>query len=231
MVAEEEMTTVAEIVAAETIKSLKLVASFVTELIGLLAVDEIISIVIALPILCLFLLRMPQELAQVGCITMMAAILALPAVLPLALWRFLLWCRDSDQHDGNANDSGMLEVVVEVATSSPWEPGSHNWPVGAALQVVVTGLRENIEPVVRAIVFEPLREHAKHGLILVLVVGAFVVACMETAAGLAVVSMGVSLGFLAALGSAVLWWSWKHRATGPSPPYNGNGNGNGETAI
>ena len=47
--------------------------------------------------------------------------------------------------------------------------------------------------------------NTKHVLILVLVVGAFVVACMEMVAGLAVVSMGVSLGFLATLGSAFLW--------------------------
>jgi len=105
--------------------------------------------------------------------------------------------------------------------------GSHLWPVDAALQVVANEVRETIEPAVRAIVMEPLREHTKHGLILFLVVGAFVVACMEMVAGLAVVSMGLSLGFLATLGSAFLWWSWKHRASSPNPPpHNGSGNKN-----
>ena len=72
-------------VAVETIKPFRFIASPMAELIGLLALDEMISYVVALPILSPLLSGIPQELAQVGCITIIGATLALLAEPSLAL--------------------------------------------------------------------------------------------------------------------------------------------------
>ncbi|KAL9232262.1 hypothetical protein vseg_007390 [Gypsophila vaccaria] len=85
------------------------------------------------------------------------------------------------------------------------------WPFNKAVQVVSNGVKETmIKPVVRAIVLGPISKQVTlQGLLLCLVFGAFFVACVQMFAGLAMVSVGLSVAGLAGIVLGILWRTLK----------------------
>lgn len=91
---------------------------------------------------------------------------------------------------------------------------SHMWPVDVAVQVVANEVMDNIEPAVQAIVLDPIRQYIDiQGFIMVLVLSAFLISCIQMMAGLVVVSMGVSLAGVTAIVLALLWRPWKRKGS------------------
>ncbi|KAK9706942.1 hypothetical protein RND81_07G162600 [Saponaria officinalis] len=129
-------------------------------------------------------------------------------------------------HNGNDNDNNEREEDPEFnderltglewwwwwkwqqtcQTSQTRDNEFDLWPVNRAVQVVANGVKETLEPAVRAIVLGPIKKHVTmQGLLLLLVFGAFFVSCVQMFAGLAMVSTGVALAGLAGIVFAILW--------------------------
>ncbi|XP_021835496.1 uncharacterized protein [Spinacia oleracea] len=103
---------------------------------------------------------------------------------------------------------------------------SNMWPVDAAVQAVADEVMENIEPVVKAVVLEPIKQHiTKDGFVLVLVFGVLLVSIIQMVVGLAILSMGVSLAGVAAFTLALLWLSRKTRGNRSQRDNEKNDNG------